>query len=441
MKRLKQVLSSICLLALVSGAPLGAAGQERERRQPPPDEHAPMRVVFAGQQPPGAPAQGVVLAKQPGDDGFYMNFLSSEMSFEGRVVKGAPYAAEAVSESVQTLADGNRIVRRSSALIYRDAEGRTRREQTMDNVGPFATAGDAPRLVFINDPVGEANYVLDARTHTARKATMYAYNFRTGGDRPEPPPPMGPPMGPPPMGERGEGPPKPPPPGALRHEATTRVQPVYPPVARAAGAQGIVSVQVTIDEQGNVVSARAVSGHPLLHQASVDAARQWVFKPAIINGKPAKVSGMISFSFVLEEKEIVNGEARPKASIDGDARPAPPPPPPPKFPVHEESLGQQTLEGVQATGTRATVTIPAGAIGNEREIKVVTERWYSPELQTVVLTKHSDPRFGETTYRLTNINRSEPAHSLFEVPADYTIKEGGPEKREFRFERRPNNEQ
>jgi len=89
--------------------------------------------------------------------------------------------------------------------------------------------------------------------------------------------------------------------------------------------------------------------------------------------------------------------------------------------ARNESLGKQSIEGVEAEGTRRTVEIPAGEIGNERPIEIVFERWYSPELQVVVMTKHSDPRFGETTYRLTNINRSEPAHELFEVPGDYKV--------------------
>ena len=89
--------------------------------------------------------------------------------------------------------------------------------------------------------------------------------------------------------------------------------------------------------------------------------------------------------------------------------------------ARNESLGKQLIEGVEAEGTRKTIEIPAGEIGNERPIDIVFERWYSPELQVVVMTKHSDPRFGETTYRLTNINRTEPVHELFEVPADYTL--------------------
>jgi hypothetical protein len=88
-----------------------------------------------------------------------------------------------------------------------------------------------------------------------------------------------------------------------------------------------------------------------------------------------------------------------------------------------ESLGRHMIEGVEAEGTRTIITIPAGEIGNERPIEIVNEKWYSPELQTVVMTKRIDPLVGETTYKLTNINRGEPARSLFEVPADYKIKE------------------
>jgi hypothetical protein len=76
-----------------------------------------------------------------------------------------------------------------------------------------------------------------------------------------------------------------------------------------------------------------------------------------------------------------------------------------------------------ATGTRTTTTLPAGEIGNAQEIKVVSEQWFSDELQVLVMTKHSDPRSGETIYRLTNILRAEPDPSLFTVPADYTIQE------------------
>ena len=88
-----------------------------------------------------------------------------------------------------------------------------------------------------------------------------------------------------------------------------------------------------------------------------------------------------------------------------------------------ESLGKQVIEGVECKGTKETITVPAGAIGNERPLETVTERWYSPDLQLEVMTKTTDPRFGETSYRLTNIVRSEQPKSLFEVPADYKLDE------------------
>lgn len=94
-----------------------------------------------------------------------------------------------------------------------------------------------------------------------------------------------------------------------------------------------------------------------------------------------------------------------------------------------ESLGVQTFEGVQAEVTRFTLTIPAGMEGNDQPFEIVSEKWYSPELQIIVMGKRSDPRMGEIVYRLANINRSEPAHALFEAPSDFTVTE---EKTEFR---------
>ena len=89
-----------------------------------------------------------------------------------------------------------------------------------------------------------------------------------------------------------------------------------------------------------------------------------------------------------------------------------------------ESLGVRSIEGVKAEGTRTTSTIPAGAIGNLMPIEVVSERWFSPELQMAVLVTRRDPRAGETVYRLINIVRAEPADALFQVPADYDLRDG-----------------
>jgi hypothetical protein len=226
----------------------------------------------------------------PPDHG--LSILSPEMRFDGKVVKGAPYSATAITESAQTLSNGARITHKTTASIYRDSEGRTRREMTLDRVGPFATADEPAQLIFINDPVAGVHYILDQRSHTARKMAA------PPNDRP---PRRAPPERAP---ERA-------------HERT-----------------------------------------------------------------PA------------ESKT--------------------------------ESLGKQTIEGVEAEGVRSVITIPEGRIGNDRPIEIVSERWDSPELHTVVLSKHNDPRFGETVYRLTNINRAEPAQSLFEVPADYKVEEGQP---------------
>lgn len=100
--------------------------------------------------------------------------------------------------------------------------------------------------------------------------------------------------------------------------------------------------------------------------------------------------------------------------------------------VTKESLGTQTIEGVVATGTRITRTIPAGEIGNDKPIQIVSERWFSNDLQTMVMSKHSDPRWGTSTFQLTNISRTEPAASLFQVPADYAVKQGGGHHRDWR---------
>jgi hypothetical protein len=167
----------------------------------------------------------------------------------------------------------------------------------------------------------------------------------------------------------------------------------------------------------------------LLQQSAVEAARQWVFSPTLLKGQPVKVAGIITFNFALSGNDGGTAQTAPALpataiGVTMQAR-APESEKMQKFPETQESLGRQTIEGVQAEGSRTTVTIPAGAIGNERPIQVVSERWYSPELQTLVMTRHSDPRFGETTYRLTNVSRSEPDHSLFEVPAGYKITDRG----------------
>ena len=89
----------------------------------------------------------------------------------------------------------------------------------------------------------------------------------------------------------------------------------------------------------------------------------------------------------------------------------------------EKELGTQNVNGVIAQGKSITRTIPAGVVGNAQPIVSTTERWYSPDLQVPVSAKSSDPRFGDSTYSLSNIRRGDPPSSLFQVPSDYTIKD------------------
>jgi hypothetical protein len=93
--------------------------------------------------------------------------------------------------------------------------------------------------------------------------------------------------------------------------------------------------------------------------------------------------------------------------------------------LKQESLGTQMINGLVAEGTRTTHTIPVGQIGNEKALQVVSERWYSADLQIVLKSTRTDPRFGTTTYTVTNLQRTEPASSLFTVPAEYTVQTGG----------------
>ena len=266
-----------------------------------------------------------------------MVFFATE-SFGGKTVKGAPYSAEAVTETVQTLGDGNRIVNRITSMLYRDNEGRTRREQSLKSLGFLANGEEPLKTIFINDPVAGVNYVLDSRSHTAHKSVPFTFEL---------------------SGKKGE-------------QFELKVAP-----GTAATGNSMI---VTTPLPAGVAGARATTP-PDDHFA-------------------LRTEAGIGETFVFRTARSNNANEV------------------------KEQLGKQIIEGVEAEGTRTTVTIPAGEIGNERPIEIVSERWYSPELQLVVMTRNSDPRTGETTYKLTNINRAEPAKSLFEVPSDFTIKEG-----------------
>jgi hypothetical protein len=270
------------MLSLLCGALLVSAGALRAQEPP-----------AGGPPPPDAmgPAGG-----PEGPIGPRMEILGFGEMHPGKVVTGAPYSAMAVTETRQMLADGNTISRKVQANVFRDSQGRTRRETTLTGVGPLSTTGASRTFVMIHDPVAGTAFVLHQDTKVAEKL----------------PTPRG--------GRKG--------PGNLQGGFEARMQ-----------------------------------------------------------------------------SEIANGSMK------------------------KEDLGVKTINGISAQGTRFTKTIPAGQMGNDKPIVITSERWYSPDLQIVVKTTRNDPRFGETTYTLTNIQKQEPAAALFAVPADYTLKQGRPRGR------------
>ena len=217
---------------------------------------------------------------------------------EPSVVKGAPYSADVVNESIQMLADGNRIVHRSTSRAYRDSEGRTRREEDRPS-GSTAIA--------ISDPVAGYSWNLDVDTRTARQSSSLPLIY--GGN----------------VNRSGE----------------------------------LDRINVLINGQLSSFVARGGNG-------------LWLTGP----GNDQSV---------------------------------------------EEKVAPRTIEGLRVEGVRRTMTIPVGAIGNERPIVVTSEEWTSPELKVLVLSESNDPRTGTSTYKLVNVKRGDPPASMCQVPSDFTI--------------------
>jgi hypothetical protein len=285
----------------------------------------------------GASAQDEAMAKMK---------MHLEGSVMGPSVKGAPYSADEVTQSTQVLADGTRIHHEDKVAVYRDSEGRVRRESSPDQI-------------TIIDPVAHTSFFLNPKTMTAQKApAMVGYSFTRSG------------------GEGG--------PGMIRSESS------FTMITR----DGATSVRIN----GKPVEEKVVA-------EAIAKAKQ--------NGESSTVNVPEGSYNVVFDK--MAAEAADKAMVAGSmehrlrAR------------GKSEDLGKQTIEGVIADGTRTTSTIDVGAIGNDRPIQIVTERWYSSELQTVLMTKTTDPRTGESAFSLTNVHRGEPGAYLFQVPAGYTI--------------------
>jgi hypothetical protein len=233
-----------------------------------------------------------------------------EAGIMGPAVKGAPYSADEIHETTQVLADGTRIHNETKTTVYRDGQGRVRRE--------------SPGRVMIWDSAAGASYMLNQSNQTGQKMQMN-YMYRHIGPGEEPP-----------------------------------------------------------DPQFNTFRFQSDGSGP-------EPSRRQVI--------------------------VLKGVA-PKATAEGKAEARVSPAIEPK----KETLGSQLIDGVNCEGVRLTNTIEAGAIGNDRPIQTVEERWYSPELQVNLLVRKTDPRTGEDTVRLTNVRRLEPDPSLFIPPPGYQIK-------------------
>jgi len=275
-----------------------------------------------------------------------------------RAMKGAPYSAETVIESTQTLADGNRISKKTTGQVYRDSEGRTRREEDVMVTARTATGGASSpkKTISIVDPVGGFSYSLDPENKTAWQTPIGGTITIT--DKVD----------------------------AVRAE----MEKVYAEkmmAARKAGADDEPSKTAADEEKMKVAAAGG-------------------------GGTRARVGGAGGGGAIAATG---GGGGR-----GGFARTMAP----------STALEHKTIDGIAVEGRKTTTVIPAGQVGNEQPITITSEEWRSVDLNLLVLTKHSDPRTGESSYRLQNIVRAEPDRSLFMVPPDYTVRGTGIRKME-----------
>ena len=354
-----EVRTPSCLLPLALAlATAGAAAQETQV-QP----QAPLQLAQTERQ------RQIVI----NDGNETRRYAFNEMGHE-RVVKGAPYCAEAVHETVQWLPDAggagasNRIVHQQSTRLCRDGEGRTRQE--VDRGGR--------KLVYLRDPVAHEDWVLDPERKTARRSAEMPI---PGGDG-----------GPDNAGwrdyaermrewardfsERARSVAQ-----ASRHgaagSAAERAAPV-PPVPPMPPTPP-TPVVITRPEGGG--TAREVSIVRMQRDGNAEMPGDWAMPP------PA-----------------VQWRAQSLAPRGGGA---------------VSPLGSKDIDGLRANGERTAWVIEAGKVGNERPIQITREVWTAPELMVTVLSRDFDPRSGEVSYRLKNLKRGEPDPALMRVPAEF----------------------
>lgn len=301
-------------------------------------------------------------------------FARSELGAE-RLVKGAPYCAEAVHETIQPLADGNRIVRSQSSRLCRDGEGRTRQE----------VERNGRHSVYLRDPVAKESWVLDVERKKARQA---------GAGSPE----------------------------RLVIQQDSSVWREYSEKMREWSQKMKEHVRQSLGKEGAVPPVPPAPPVPPTPPEPVVVTRTVkIYKDA--EGRDKQV-----------EELDVKGAAR--SSFSPLVLPTPPAPPVPSIEVPpavalrainfaprgagvSSALGSKEIEGIKVNGERTSWTIEAGKVGNEKPIVITRDVWTSPELMITVATRDFDPRSGEVNYRLQNLKRAEPDAALMKVPADY----------------------
>ena len=281
-----------------------------------------------------------------------------------RMVKNAPYSAETVSERIQTLGDGNQIVRKTTSMSYRDSAGRTRHEVRNED-------GEV-KLVTIYDPVDGARYVLHPRDKSAIKILAPDATARAAREQ------------------------------ARAAAAAARASAAE---ARAAGAQARLAAD----------QARAKI-EELRREGKLPEGERIIIKQVERSGGAGGEHKDVQIR--IAQVAGANAAARVAPVIAGALDEH-------KWSSKAETkdLGTREFSGVKATGVLRSYEIPAGEIGNRNPIVVSTETWTSPELQAVVYQKRSDPRSGDFVFRAESLKREEPAAALFTVPSDYTVKD------------------
>jgi hypothetical protein len=280
-----------------------------------------------------------------------------------QAVAGKPISAEFVTEHHQSFTDGNSISHSTTSVIFRDAAGRIRRESQLSVPGLSASVAAANFITIVDHGLG-FGWVLDPQE-------MVAHRYDLNGPGPS---------------------------YVARLSAQGRGSGLLSPDPRPAGdAAASANAQDIPRWRLHALPARRL-GPP--DSATVPAA----MSSAASSGRPGP-------SLPVEKTGFASA---PTMRIDQPFLAAP-------NPVRTENLGEETILGFRTHGTRVITTLPPGEIGNDRPIDIVSEQWFSPDLDLVMRSAHRDPWGGEFTTTVTKIGRSDQPAWLFQVPSQYKI--------------------